>query len=257
MLAEKSRLASPHRRWLNVLSTLHFPLSTLSCLLFPFVLAGCGTGEYERRLEIGVSKAKAESKFNNLYGPQELADTPVSVRLPRMFTDSPLVEGALVNGQPVDERRVKPMLFPLPWLKLTYETLVEDPQGVKLPCYCYVAAVDIAGGQARALDSSLKLELQKQAQFDLVDWADFQGESADGRGNQWKKFRFTCQQEFRTVNKAGQEQYVQLPGLLEIYLHEEAGQQVLIAWRMPASIEGKVELAKWTPVVAGCVSVKK
>ena len=45
--------------------------------------------------------------------------------------------------------------------------------------------------------------------------------------------------------------------MLEVYLHEEAGHYVLIAWRMPSSIEQQVDLAKWAPLVAGRVSVKK
>jgi len=65
------------------------------------------------------------------------------------------------------------------------------------------------------------------------------------------------QQDFRTLDKAGQEKYAQMPGLLEIYVQEEAENYVFIVWRMPKSIEQKVELSKWAPIVAGCVSIKK
>ena len=91
------------------------PLSLLLCgLLFFCVLLGCGTGEYEQRLADRVLEAQQESKFNNLYAPQELPQTPVSVRMPTMFKDSPLVDGAQVGGKPVDPRRVKPGLFSFP-----------------------------------------------------------------------------------------------------------------------------------------------
>jgi len=46
-----------------------------------------------------------------------------------------------------------------------------------------------------------------------------------------------------------------MPGVLDIFLHEEAGLLVVIAWRMPESIEPYV--AKWEPLVAGCVNVKR
>jgi hypothetical protein len=248
MPVAESRVALPFRRSLN-------SLAPLCCFLFLFALTGCGTSEYERRLNTGASKAQAESKWNNLYGPQDLADTPVSVRLPKMFTDSPLVVGVPVGGKPVDDRRVKPMLFDFPGLKLTYETLVEDPQAGKLPCYCHVGAVAGAAGQ---LSAAVLADLQNKGPFDQQPtWSDFQAETSDGKTIACKKLRVTGQQDFYTLNKAGQEQYQQLPGLLEVYVHEEAGQQVLIAWRMPVSIEGTVALAKWAPVVAGSVSIKK
>lgn len=251
MPAALSHVASPCRR-------LPYALCLLCCASILFAAVGCGTSEYERRLGQAVSKAKAESKWNNIYGPQDLADTPVSVRVPRMFTEPPLVENAQINGKPVDNRRVKPILFDFPGLKLTYEMLVDDPPNGKVPCYCYVGAIAVPAGQPRNLSADVLADLQKKGPFDQQPaWADFQGEMPNGQNVPWKKLRVTSQQEFYTVNQAGQEQYVQLPGLLEIYFHEEAGQQILVAWRMPVTIEGKTELVKWAPVVAGCVSVKK
>src|SRR3972149_6811272 len=108
-----------------------------------------------------------------------------------------------------------------------------------------------------AITAALSEELRKQDQSGLTDWVDFQGETPDGKGNQWKKLRFTNQQEFFTIDTTGQERFVQMPGVLEVYLHEEAGYCIAIAWRVPASIEQTVDLAKWAPLAAGCVSVKK
>ena len=54
-----------------------------------------------------------------------------------------------VGGKPVDPRRVKPGLFELPWVKLTYEGFIDDPNAGKLPYYCYLGAVEMAGGQFR------------------------------------------------------------------------------------------------------------
>ncbi len=234
------------------------PICLSLTLLFLLIIQGCGTGEYERRLDEGLTQAKANSKFNGLYGPQPLPDTAVSVRIPKMFKDPPLVEGAQVNGKPVDVRRIKPGLFPFPFLKYTYETYVDDAGGVKLPCYCYVGAANAAGGRVRNPKSDIDVSFQKKAEFEsLTNWMDFQGETPEGRGNAWKKIRIECQQDFRTLDKAGQEKNAQLPGIMEIYLHEEAENYVIIVWRMPKSIEQKVELAKWAPIVAGCVTVKK
>jgi hypothetical protein len=235
------------------LSTIHYSLSAIVLL----VMLGCGTGEYERRLDNQISQLRNGSKSKDLYAPQELPKTPVSVRVPLMFKDSPLVEGAQVNGKLIDPRRVKPMLFPLPWLRLTYEGFIDDPEVGKLPCYCYLGAVDVAGGQARDFTANTLKELKTKPGANVVDWADFTGGTPDGHGNPWKKLRFTGPQEFFTIGKNNQEQFQTMPGVLEIYVHEEAGQYVLVAWRMPAKIEQTVELAKWAPLVAGSVSVKK
>jgi hypothetical protein len=180
-----------------------------------------------------------------------------------MFKDPPLVEGVLVGGKPVDARRLTPTVAKLPGLKLTYEAFVDGPDGGKLPYYCYLGAAEIAGRQARDPEKAFKDqclavrdELAKQPQYDsLTDWVDFQGVTPEGRGNQWKKIRFVSQQQFVGFSKAGQEQIKTLPGVLEIYLHQEAGYLIAIAWRMPVSIEQKVDLAKWAPLVAGCVSI--
>ena len=232
-------------------------LSSLAALFLP-VIQGCGTGEYERRLDEGLAAAKANSKFNGLYGPQALPETSVSVRIPKMFKDPPLVEGAQVNGKPVDARRIKPGLFPFPFLKFTYEAYVDDAAGAKLPCYCYVGAVSKAGGRVRNPGGEIEVSLKNKAEFEkLTNWTDFQGETPEGRGNTWKKIRMESQQDFRTLDKAGQEKYAQMPGLLEIYVQEEAENYVFIVWRMPKSIEQNVELSKWAPIVAGCVSIKK
>ena len=253
-------VASPYRRRLNVFSCVTLPcrprlnVFSLPLLLVILVISGCGTGEYERRLKDRTNRLRTELNFNELYAPQPLSDTPASVRVPVLFKDSPLVEGAPdKDGKPADPRRVKPVLFDLPWLKLTYEGFVDAPEGGKLSYYCYVAAVDRGAGDPSAAWSGV-LSNKGGA---LEDWADFQGQTPDGRTVAWKKLRFTGPQEFYTINVNGQEQYKQLPGVLEIYLQEQAGLYVLIAWRMPESIEPQVDPAKWARMMTGCTSISQ
>ena len=47
-----------------------------------------------------------------------------------------------------------------------------------------------------------------------------------------------------------------MDGVLEIYLYEKGAQVVIVAWRLPASIEPNVGLGELAPLVAGSVSVK-
>ena len=258
---ESVRLAAPRRRQLNLSAPLPSHLCCLCRVLFLLVLSGCGTGDYEQRLDQRhADKIKIEKKFSQLYAPQDVPGTQVSVRLPKtIFTEPPLVEGALVGGKPVDIRRVKPdKLVTIPGLKLTYEGFVEN-DGVKLPCYCYVGATAASTGEIGDSNGKIQAELAAQPPHDtLTNWERFQPETPDGHESQWVRLRFmNKKQEFFTVDKAGQGQFKTMPGVLEVYLHAEPGYAVVIAWRMPTSIEGKVKLAKWASLVAGCVSVKK
>jgi len=227
-----------------------------SCLVL-LIVAGCGTGEYESRLANRAAHVQNTLNFNELYAPQPLPNTPISVRVPTLFTESPLIEGAPdKSGNPVDLRRVTPTLFALPWLKLTYEGFIDNPEGGKLPYYCYVAAVDKATLGGENLEAAWNAALAAKGGT-LDPWTDFQGKTPEGGTVDWKKLRFAGQQEFYTIGGNGQEQFVQLPGVLDVYLREQNGFYVLIAWRMPASIEPQVDSAKWASMMTGCVGASQ
>jgi hypothetical protein len=231
-------------------------LSFLPCLAALLLFSGCGTGDYQQRLENRVGRLRTEARFLELYAPQDLAGTPVAVRVPQVFKDSPLVEGAPgKDGNPIDPRRVKPTVFDLPWLKLTYELMIDQPPDGRLPFYCYVGAVAKNADGAKDPNGIWTAELAGKG-GQLTDWSDFQAETPGGQTVAWKKLRFEGPQEFFRVDPTGQEAVAQMPGVLEIYLREDAGQYIVVAWRTPTSIEQQAELAKWAPLVAGCVTAK-
>ena len=162
-----------------------------------------------------------------------------------------------MNGKPVDLRRVKPTIVTLTDLKLTYEAF-EDVSGGMLPYYCYVGAILRASCQYSDPLGMMRDELAKLNPKGAPPvWTDFQIELGEGQTAQWKKLRFVGPQEFLQIDKSGQRQLNVMPGMLEIYCHDEAGYLFIIAWRMPLSIEEKVGLAKWAKLVASCVSVKQ
>src|SRR3989304_1296552 len=68
---------------------------------------GCGTGEYERRLEARIAELKTESKFKYLASAVDVPGTRVSIRIPQDFNNTSLIEGAMIDGKPVDARRLK------------------------------------------------------------------------------------------------------------------------------------------------------
>ena len=105
--------------------------------------------------------------------------------------------------------------------------------------------------------TQLRDELAKKFPRGLTDWADVPCETPEGQTIQWRKLRLLGKQEIYYKDKAGKEHYpANNDCVLEIYLYEKGGQVVIVAWRMPASIEQNVGLGKLAPLVAGSVSVK-
>ncbi len=212
-----------------------FLLSVLVCLVL-----GCGTGSYESR----IGSRKTASKADNLPAAEDLPGTKVSIRVPGLL-GQPLAEDAN------NAKRVKPGLFTLPGLKRTYEGFVKDSTGGEWPYYCYFGVVE--GADAQNVTGKIRTELGNNA----GDWADFPCETPDGRGTTWKKLRLTANQEFYYKNKDGQgKDLPNTPGLLEVYVHEEAGTAVIVAWRMPAALEASVALADLAKTTAGGMSIK-
>jgi hypothetical protein len=241
----------------TVSSPLSLCCSPICLLLALAVVAGCGTREYEKRLENRATKLQKESEYKNLYGALELKGTPVSIRIPQTFKDQPLVEGNPdKDGKPVDPRRIKPGLFEFPWLSLTYEGFVDNPAGGKLAYYCYLGAVDKVAKNIPDPTQAWNVEMSGKG-GQVTAWADFQGKAQDGQMISWKKFRYVGDQEFYSLDQGGQGTFAKTPGVLEVYLREDAGQLIVIAWRFPASMEQQVDVAKWAPLVTGCVTVKK
>ena len=107
---------------------------------------GCGTGEYEKRLDARVKQLGEETPASKM-SEVEIPGTPIRVRLPECFKDPPLVEGAPAEA-PVDPRRVKPPIV-LPDLKATYEAFQGDSAGGKVAYYCYLAVTEMSSPGAR------------------------------------------------------------------------------------------------------------
>jgi hypothetical protein len=244
---------SPYRRRLCAPCLVRCSMLTAIGSLLLGAFCGCGAGAYEQRLNNRLAREQKAARFNVLYAPQVLEGLPVSVRIPTAFTKPPMIEG---RGQ-VDVRRVKPGVVTLPALKLTYEMTIKDEKGGQSPYYCYVGAMKAAENQLQEVCNTLRGALTAKPGGDVSDWVDFQGEAPDGHEVTWKKLRCVSQQEFVGADAAGQPKIETTPGVLEIYLHEEKGYVIAIAWRMPKSIEANVDLAQWAPLVAGCASVTK
>lgn len=238
------------------------PLLSSPCRICTLVLAvvclpflGCGTGDYEARLESHVAGLQSNSAFNELQPAKDVPGTNIAVRVPIKFGE-PLAEGQNRNGKPVDARRLKSGVAALTAVNAVYEATIDDAEGGKIPYYVYFGAESTANNRMRGLQNTLGGEFRSHPNHNLKDWADTPGNTPDGRVSQWRKISFTGDQEFMYIDKTGNERPMTMPGVLEVCIHEEGDSIAIVAWRMPKSIEELSGVAKWGPMVLGCVDIK-
>jgi len=154
---------------------------------------------------------------------------------------------------------ITPLGVDLPGLSQTFEGTIEDEKGGKIPFYLYLAAINKKdtprGGDNMA--GSIGTRFRPLFTGGNFTWQRVQAPTPQGAGLQWQHLRLNANQPFRYVSPDGEVEKVEMPGVLELYYRAEGDWLVTIAWRVPQSITGSVELSRWAPLVAGTVKVGK
>jgi hypothetical protein len=224
------------------ISRLHLPIGgPLAAILLASMLLGCGSSEYNRMVSNRVADLRGEEKFRTLFAPTQLGDTPVRIRLPMIFQES-YVEGSKhkEDGPQIAEDRLQPPFLKLPGFKICYEGKAYDQTPVKTyPYYCYLGVVPSKPGDAENLAKELQAQLKATFKDTPDQWESMDVDSPSGNAVQWKKIRVEGEQSFRfkqqNANKATP---ANLPGIFELWLCDKTDYVVLVAWRVPTSIQG-------------------
>jgi hypothetical protein len=204
------------------------------CCVF---LGGCGTADYESLLNKRVNDIRAVAPFRTLFGPTELPDTPLKIRVPMAFKNSYMENSPHPeDGPKISPDRVQPPFLPLPGFKLCYESHVESAEG-RPPFYCYLAAIPSKPGDAQKLASDLQAKLKAKFKDAPDAWEDVDANTPENKGLPWKKMRVTGDQSFHVRDPAGLA-VKDLPGVFELWMHDAGDYIVLVGWRAPTSIEG-------------------
>jgi hypothetical protein len=234
---------------------------------------GCGVGEYENRMERRLVELRKAAVFDVLYQATELPNTPILVRVPKSFTQR-LVEGAELDGKKIDAQRAKIPVLDLPTPLVTYESVVQDSSGGKLPYYVYLTAAPAAAverlrssterrfqdgkpvdapSQPARMDSTGELfqRLEKAFPQAKLAWQDVSCPTPSGEQVAWQRLVASGEQEFRYIDREGLERRAKLPGRLEIWARYYGDYLVLIAWRVPDSLVGPSQIDTLAPLVAG------
>jgi hypothetical protein len=203
-------------------------------------LPGCGTSEYNRLSAKRLADVRGEMKFRSLFRSSRLGDTPIKIRVPMFFRDS-FVEDSKhrQDGPRIHPQRVQPPFLPLPGFKICYEGSSLDPQaGGRVPFYCYLAALPAKPGDTENLAKELQAKLKDTFKDTPDEYETVDAESPTGKAVQWRKLRVVGDQKFRFVTAKGIDNK-DLPGIFELWIREESGYTVLVAWRTPVSVEGQ------------------
>ena len=236
-------------------------------------LVGCGQSEYDQNLGKSLKLVEHASKFADLeLNYTTVADTPFQLRLPKAF-DASIDRLTPVSPDPenqtlpaVHPERMQPGLVTVPGMKLMCQGTVKDQRGVVVPYFCHIAALPAAtDGEnpipklADTLPAELEGALRPAGEAapaagtpTKLAWKTAELETPTmGQTMPWKTLEVKTTLGYRALRT---ESNFDLPGVLRLYLYEGDGQQLLIVWRVPETVE---EVLKTEPVAQRlCGSVR-
>ncbi len=242
-----------------------FPTAATVFLLAALVL-GCGTKEYESRLDVTVSGITQGSVFETeMYAAKVVPGTKFKLQVPNTFGEIALQDAG--ESEPIDPRRltipIESIDFKEPLLKLTYEGWIEWGEGGdKVAFYCYVAASKISESRTRKPILALKNQISSSLGVmpSAIKTSTVGCRTPQGRTVKWQRFQVEQDQEFcfRDANDQPSYRTVETATMV-FYSQERDDHALIIGWRVPTDLKGAglIDLEKWAPKVAGSLDVDK
>ena len=198
-------------------------------------LAGCGTGEYNRRFQVSLTESGRKAEFDTLLhpGPTPVTDgggqpAGVQLRLPKVLDGSS-------QSLPSTTGRAQPPFLKIPGFAYAMERLLDDgtktPEGADVfaPVYCYLAAVPKADQKPEVVSADVqKLVI---AAFPQAAWQDTSAGSPTGGNIPLKVLTVSGQQDFDNGQNMGP--VVKLDGRMDLYFYEGQTHFVFIGFRAP------------------------
>ncbi len=216
--------------------------------------AGCGSGEYNRRLEQRLSTVAADNALAGL--PQEilLPGSPLALRLPNANGLAPLAETA-----PPD--RVKFASDGFADVRnrvMTLEGSVGGGSGAgsyRYFYYCYLSVANLG-----AMEPKDPVAFVERGLATKTPNTDMQAEDKiiEGQSAPWRRVRIKRSMSF-PVETGGVANPTALEGVCEIWARPDQATNtyVMIVWRLPESIAQNVELDTMPARVAATLRVKQ
>jgi len=204
-----------------------------------------------------IAETRKDSPFSMHLDPAvvPLGSTPVRIQFPNDWN-------AKLLADDVDaKRRELPMDgTPLVGVQQVYEGFIllgeaiEGKEQAKSPYYCYLAVNDTTAGRIKDAAIALRSRLRKQFSADKTTTLDpFAIGTPTGQSLQWSKASSTGPQPFYYVDAAGKGQYRDETGLIELYCYTKDKYQIVICWRLPENLRSKINIDRWSKLMAGSV----
>ena len=198
---------------------------------------GCGAAEYRRMVNASVDHARTSASVSHvvrlhLAGRHAMHD-------PRAVGVQSFLPGR--QAHPQDGPKIRPDRFQPPFLeieglRLCYEGNADDAMGLKMPFYCYLAALQARPGDADRLQTDIQAKLKAKFEKTPDEWERADAYSEDGKAAPWKRIRVEGDQVFQ-VNTGQKVETQKLPGIFELWMRDLGNWIVMVGWRTPKSIE--------------------
>ena len=200
--------------------------------------SGCGGREYDALLGKRLDQLRAGAPFRGLFGPTQVPDSPVKIRVPLIFKTS-YVEGSKHpdDGGPIKPDRLQPPFLQLPGFKMCFESTATANSGEKLPFYCYLATLPAKDGDAAKLCTELQEKLAATFKDAPTEWDTIDAQTPEDKAIPWKRLRVVGEQPFYATSANNEKVTAKVPGVFEIWVHDAHSQIVIVAWRAPESID--------------------
>lgn len=221
---------------------------------------GCGSGEYQKRLNNTINRLKEQSAFAGMSDPIPLPGTKLTFCVPKEFVnvadkaDDPLHKKLLSPGPLRPEQADAAAFF-------TYVTEPKPEQGEDLPALTlHWGRRDPATGSKQDPSSELMYALQDALPNKELKWEEVQLPTPEGGSLTWQKLSAAGNMEFVMVKCAdgALTGAKRMSGDLNLYIykHPESGVFVWMVWRVPGIISGDVGAESLAQRVGGTLKYK-
>jgi hypothetical protein len=229
---------------------------TFVLLLLP--LFGCGTSEYEKRLETGSKAASENSKFSVLGELTVIPGTSIGLRFPKVMQSIDINDpqrGKCVVLDPKGEKN----LLNLTGHKATYEGTVKDTSGNELHYYIYVGVAELKVTETSSWSTSLMQGFPNADAATSGGSSDYTVESPQGTTVTWEEMHFKCDQNFYYPTKDKPQNVQKLPGNIVGLSHMDSGIATMVIFRYPSILADRHEAdfnSDWIKLIAGTLRVE-
>lgn len=195
-------------------------LALVLALSIPF--AGCGTGEYQKRMEARATELEFTGNFESNLRPETASVNPdCNLRLPAIFDSD---STGTPSGAP-------PSVCNIPGLSMTYQKFMAEGEK-SFPFYCYFASTPIQPNQKpEDFKAAIEAEIAKNGatggKFTSVSLTD-----PSGATQTWDMLSVTSMQSFAGKPPAPD---FSIEGRFDLYFKSSGKDFILVGWRAPKS----------------------